>query len=432
MKRNDIMTAIRHTPLPARVAATALLLQILLLCIGGVCTAYPDTDTYIYAADTLLDGHINVDRMPVYPLYLALCRAISAEAFPLIASLGQIICFTASIFLFNTVLRMAEVRRPVATVALWAYAMFPNILIMPLSLLTESLSISGMVCFLYLTLRIVRQRRTLQSGAALAVLVLLLVFMRPSFTYLLILAGIAAILMLCMRRGRGAVAFIMTPLLVSPLLWCYSLRIEQQTGAFSPSMVSVANDIISIFQYKMYRSSDVTNARMKPYMDRINAMEHPSQDFNVAMASLYSDFSEGEIKAELDAMRDRDPVRWYKMKLEKGYLSSLCFNTFDVYYDHIIVRVIHYLVYVPMSCIYYLLLISVIIFMRRYRRSTPYTRTVALLMLLVCFGQLAVNLLGSMNEWGRLFSPALPALTIIVSLLFSPDRAKGKTLPDTV
>lgn len=80
-----------------------------------------------------------------------------------------------------------------------------------------------------------------------------------------------------------------------------------------------------------------------------------------------------------------------------------------------------------MAFVYNVLMLGVVLIVWLRRRVSALYSGMALLMLLCCAGQISVNLLGSMLEWGRLFIPSFAPFLIYCSLLYTMLKKQRQT-----
>ena len=123
-------------------------------------------------------------RTPIYPLLLAGLNALFGEPLMnmVLVRLQSLVALCALGAFYYTVVRLTH-RRYLAGVFTLLFGLQPGVVGYETSVMTESLSISGVVFLVFLLVRYLDDRRKCDA-AGLGVLALFLVLLRPAFLYL--------------------------------------------------------------------------------------------------------------------------------------------------------------------------------------------------------------------------------------------------------
>lgn len=204
-----------------------------------------DFPSYRSAAETIFNGMPDAARTPLYPILLALIRLLvpNEPGFTLLVTLVQTTLFLYTIPKFHAAAKQIA---PVSNTAFYltiAYATCPHIIYWNRCVMTESLSISGTVLFIYLLFR----HLGTQKKTYLPTLILLsaaLIMLRPSFLYLIPVILIHLIAIRHFNKGMQSLAGLCGIGIIGGLLYLYAGTIKKETGVFTLSTVSVINEYI--------------------------------------------------------------------------------------------------------------------------------------------------------------------------------------------
>lgn len=412
---------VNHAALKTVVAA--LLIQTVLLLVGGITYSFPDTKTYISAGETFLSGEIDIDRTPVYPLIIQACKALSGSAFMYMVVILQMLCFAGATLLFDSTLKRLKLTSTLRAAIVWFYGFLSGVWIYNFTILTESFSISAVILLIWLLVKLLTSPRlSVPTLVATSLLIPLMIFLRPSFTFLLVLAGILMIWLFLKRRIAFASALFCSILLSAVSLHLYCKAMERKTGVYTPTEVGIINDLMSAHYNPILTPDMIENPEI-----RAMAQCSLDRDEPFPAAEIYDSFTLHELDRELTHIKKTYPVKWYLLRLYYGYFRSAEWYVLAAYTEsHKAQFIYNTLFYLPMSFVYNLLMLGLVLIVWLRRRVSALYLGMALLMWLFCTGQIGVNLLGSMLEWGRLFIPCFAPFLIYCALLFMMLKTKGK------
>lgn len=142
-----------------------------------------------------LHGKLHARRVPVYPLLLDLCNIIAnslgiiGDSWIKLVVVCQIICsFLAVIYFYKTLKRM-DLNSVFINITTLFYGCTPVLMGYDTAILTESLSLSGTVFFVYYMIKYLYDKKVIY-GVTSIILAGVLTFMRPSLALLPIILGI--------------------------------------------------------------------------------------------------------------------------------------------------------------------------------------------------------------------------------------------------
>ena len=209
-----------------------------------------DTPSFIIALSNYnLDSiysFIDFTRPPVYPLFIGFCKMVTiGNNYLITVALMQWIVFIISIHYFKNIAIIVIGSRPklIWCITLF-YTIWPGCYECNYLALTESLSMTCLIFFLYTTLRgLTKSNIASLSWSSLWLAILLLI--KPAFIYLLplLLIGWAIVFF---NKKRIALYGIGTLLMAALIFSSYCLGFQHKFGFFAPSIISVYNSDINV------------------------------------------------------------------------------------------------------------------------------------------------------------------------------------------
>lgn len=200
---------------------------------------YPDSTEYIaFDTSAVLQGSLEkaCGRAPLYGMFLDLLGWISGENYLDAAKFIQLLFSLLSILVFAKLLCRLGVSTPWCQIVTFLYGTTPAIVGWDSTILTESLSISGSVLFLYLAVLYIQEHRS-RYGILLLVLATALTFLRPQFLTYLALLGVFFVLKLFFPFDRFERRRVLGLLLLEVIflggILGYCKGFQKATGIFS-------------------------------------------------------------------------------------------------------------------------------------------------------------------------------------------------------
>lgn len=228
-----------------------------------------DSQYYLSAIDNILAHRIDCLRTPVYPLFLYVCSSFGDKYLVLMVTIVQSLLYLISIYFFHQIATKL-IESPIISFWITLYYILlptPNWCSM---ILTESLSISGMIFITWLLMKDIE--RPLWNRSCIICLVLIfLIFLRP--TFIVFLAIIPATYLYLSIKDKK-VYFQVIPLTVIPLC-CYLLycnAFQKEYGLYSSSYSGTCNKIYNLKRGDLWHPSmltDINEQRVCTYIDSV-------------------------------------------------------------------------------------------------------------------------------------------------------------------
>jgi hypothetical protein len=398
---STLWTLVKRYPLGA-ILTLALVGQLYEGCTKTFCIQSHDTSGYVNAAGNLMNGNVDIVRTPSYPLVIALCRVICSNHILLLVSFFQILAFLVSIVCLYKILQQLGIRAIVAFVSTLIYGCYPMLLIANVNILTESLSVSFSVFFIYFFVRWVKENDW-KVLICLFLCFLFLTFLRPSFIYLNIALVIVAVLYFFASNPRRALQLLSIVCLNSILLFGYCKQIEAQTGVFTITRIRCDNEYTIAYNRGLLTLETVSDSMIR---QRIIEFESKHQKIDVWDRPRTGGIPLKACEDAIQRIKSMDIVGWYWGNLV-GNLKKSWSGIYDVIANP-------FRIYFPM--VYSLLVLTggYLAYDWYHRRKIP---MISLLLWLMCVGNIMVNLLGSYAEWSRLFLPSIPILIMLLAVI---------------
>ena len=225
-------------------------------------TLFPDSETYLFYSGDLFHGVIDDGRTPVYPYFIRFLQYFSPNSKTIIVNF-QIFISLFSVFIFYKILNLLFSNKYFICVATTFYGIFLPIVFYDKIILTESLSISFVVLFIYIILLFIKYSSYLLS-LLISFGVLFLIMLRPSFLYMVpifILFWLARLILIKHDKKKSFIGLICTCSIII-ILFFYSKMNEEQNNFFGITSISNVNLFYNLLKNKLYEKgndSEITN-----------------------------------------------------------------------------------------------------------------------------------------------------------------------------
>ncbi|MCM1337195.1 MAG: glycosyltransferase family 39 protein [Candidatus Amulumruptor caecigallinarius] len=392
------------------------------------CVLFVDSYDYIAASEALLHGRPHDARPPVYPLIIALSRCVAGLKYQNAGVvLVQWIVFIVSIGYFRRALSIIIKSRRCVFWATAFYAIVPVFSIFNQTLCSEGLCCSFVVFFLYCLFNKLPQtpdvRSAVWSGFWLIVLVFLrpvMVCMLPVYIFYWVFVGIR-----WRKQSRMAVtAACLIVILCSGSLFCYKQIMHNSFGINTISRASIVNNWFLLREQNAVGPECSDNIQVKAYLDSIKN-ESPWKGHNLSWDELYVLGNELHLSlSEQEALQAR-AISSNKLFYARAFLLHLrkvnCDTFVPAYFYASPLRFIYSAFPVSLSCYLVFLLLAGILLVWKVRDIVPWT------LFLTSAVIAGAALVGSMNDWSRLFNPGYaPAWMLCAYLMLPAIRAWRK------
>ena len=398
----------------------AIVESIFLLVYLGPVNHY-DTNSYILAwNNSWSQGEIDVFRTPIYPIFLGILKSCFGEKTYLwAATIIQHIIFIASVYCFSLLTRRCIKRGTLSFCITFIFLLLPLITKVNNYILTESLSVSGII-FLLSSLQLMQKTGKTYSIFIHTCLLLSLIFLRPSFIYLLPILFLYWIIIGFKKENiKKSLWGITSVLVVTSCILIYMFEFEKKYYIFSTSNVGTFNQLWIAREYGLLNPEVIENEKFrKDVYDSYQMMgkkilrQGDNQDQEtIALSTTYKWIEKYDLKTLNDAITKSyksNPLayinccfqrihRWRgEPILHRGsklsdLLATIGFNMSIVY----------------LFCIIYAIYIFMIIATIKKISKWDF-----LLYQLLIFS-LIIIVLGSPNAYPRLFLPSIPILLLM-------------------
>lgn len=370
-----------------------------------------DTDSYLEAGTVFLSGGIDIFRTPVYPIILKGFNMWCGDYYYVAVIVLQLAVFVYSVHRFRCICTFLWGTSRIKWVVLSLYAFHPTMLFWHKILLTESLSLSVGVVYLYFLIRFLQrpsQKAVWCSQAGLC----FLLFIRPSFLYLLPLNVLFWIWQFVRKRIK--LTWIALACSVG-ILGLYVGYTHAFGRVYGQNMVSEVGDIN---QYWILREADLVDEDLvdNPAM-RKDLLRFKKQGV-VYRSDHILEFIELQEKYGLPACHKmvwssiQEHFRHYKRARRNSFWqeSTHTVGCWEEQTDTL-TRIGFFIS--PNFFQFLSFLLVYLVFYLFVQRKDDKEFFSAFLFLSV-LGALVVAVFGSPNAWGRLIVPAIPAAMLML------------------
>ena len=230
-----------------------------------------DVPYYFLAGEHLWNGELDCLRTPVYPLLLKLFSVCLGDK----GGIAGIIILQSVVYLISVASLKSITTQVIKNQKIQYTVMLLYVLCVAPGwcneMLTESLSISGCVIITDLIVRYIK-KSTYSLSFAIALLSIILVFLRPSFIFLFAILPFLWIVLWIRKKQRlfQSISLILMLLCVTSY-FAYCKAYEKEYGVFTSSISFVCNDIYNLKRSGAWNIERVTNPQTKQMMREIEA-----------------------------------------------------------------------------------------------------------------------------------------------------------------
>lgn len=214
----------------------------------------PDQLSYITAWKNFSSGVIDMERTPVYPCIIGLAKWLGGDTHmaTVIILMQNIVACAAVFYAYRIALRATSSTGAAFWIAA-AIAFIPDLVAWRNSIMTESLAMSGSIFLIYNTIAIY-DGRSKWNPLWFSFWLFFLVYLRPSFVYMLPALVVAFALMIWQKRElwRRSAAGLVVIGAVAVSLFFYCSAFHRAYGIFAPTSIALENEF-----YDMRQSGDL-------------------------------------------------------------------------------------------------------------------------------------------------------------------------------
>lgn len=378
----------------------------------------PDTQSYIDAWTNHF-GILDYTRTPIYPIFLGLTGLIFKEKFFIYGVfLLQLGFFLLSVKWFNCLAQSILFQPKLVYVVSFFYAVHPCINGWCLAVLTESLSISLIVGFLYYYHKDLI-RFSVKDTITSVFIVFLMVFLRPAFTYLIPTALVAFLLMVL--KSKKYFVGVVSILSVCISVIVYMQAFNNRYGAFTTSRIGTANLYYSARQYGYIRPTTKSSIEFRRYLEKsiLKYGECPN-NYN----SLGVEAHQASLLFPLNEINDAI-IETSKVHPERLF-TSICRRTLEAARSplfecsNIRLSFLTSILGPSIGTLLFLLIIYIVycvyqVARMKSKQNFPYF---SMLLTIIIVGNFLMSSVGSYQCYGRLFIASVPCALILVGQLY--------------
>jgi len=411
-----------------------------------------DSNTYSNFTENIFLGQVNVQRTPLYPLFIIFVRLISFSPngyLPIVIA-QEIVSLISLVFMYKIIARYTKSNKMIYIFTL-IYAFEPTIWHWNKCILTESLSISLGVIFAWLLIRHIDKPK-IWSAITIAIGSFLLIMLRPSFLALFaIIIGfwIVRFIISKIDRKQSVIGFGVS-LACMLLLFGYMHLNYLQNGWNSITNVDTANQIMNLIEGDIYQNpkyQDIVNSFTENplWSDRENTafvlgwIPISNEEFGFNFSPEYvRNYVKDSIKLHFE-----DYVKYTGEKFIISFFSPVAsiipfsldrsidnFNyaTYETWANGMImhwniltISFLTYLLFFPLFFVYIYIFWVIIYAIVKWAKGK--LDWIDLGFGLIIFAQLATIVINAPPQnYDRLFQPALPFLFVLVYKHISEGR----------
>jgi len=392
---------------------------------------FMDTSSYSYL-EYYETGVLDIDsfRTPVYPNFLRIMGLFGddtkEEVYARTVAFQEIISL-ASVAVFFLIMRKLTKNRIIQSIATLYYGCLPGIFTYNLCVLTESLSISIMLFFLYVLFSYIQEKK-IYKQVILACLTTFLTLLRPSFVYLYIFFAIFWFFELIFNKEvrKKTMIGILATCLSGGIISSYALLNEHVNemkgiGLSSVSIINQTDLIIELGIYGDYEDNPVYEGITRMIRINYDPEEAPWQPVKALIIEEYGitaldEYNKQCIKNNLFAYAKGTIIRILKSADDPAqYVVIINENLKTQAYWN---NVSNFMYPLSFGMLFFLITFELIIFLRDRIKKIAWTKNMQFRFwsMIILAGLIAVSLIAAQAEYQRLISPILSISIIIISL----------------
>jgi hypothetical protein len=404
-----------------------------------------DPFSYIQAAEhigTILSGNVDIQRTPLYPLFIAVHRTFFGQQYLQYVVFSQKIIALIAVYFFY---RIGEYFFKKRVFVIIASLLFISVQIFIKDftrvIMTESLSVSAVVFFFYGIL-VYSQRPAYYKAVVLGLGVFLLIMLRPAFLIFLPIIFVFWCGQAVFFRGhwKKEAAGLLATVCSLLLILGYNSLIYKKCGVFHISVIAVYNQFQCVIQSQIYQngSDKEINERIQQCLDEFKK-KYPEK---VKKNNWLFDREVDTTDSPLGYVRHTYPYTSLAAKMSNEELICSAEKTIPIkrMYDYSISSVknnkatytayiLQKLVYVPYTelrlgfvyCTLFVSALMVAIFFRHYRSEQIWLYVV---MFLFTDGMIFTSFAAAFTSYGRLIFPVIPLIVLLFFTII--DIAAGR------
>lgn len=366
-----------------------------------------DSRGYVAAFDVICSGQLDLERTPVYPIFLGVIRAVvGTDLFYWGVVYMQSAVFLLSIRYFYRLVRLLGSQNCITFLITIFYCLVPGLVSWNNAILTESLAISGTVFLFYFAINGWKKAH-IGSLVSFGCSLFILCMLRPSFLFLVPIFFCFWFISLFLKGKKIIACYGLSGVvLTAVLVLCYCTCFQKTYGVFTPSSIGTLNQYCVARQRNLLNPDVIENAMLKVDIEKIIlAGRGETVDlYYIEFGQLREKYSLLDIH---NAVSSSVKSNFGKFLVETVQIAGEIkkWNLFDTYVTKPVVKL-------KMRILYYFIAIYTLFLIVHIcrNRKIPY---LSLLVYMSGCGNLLFVLMGAQWEWTRLLTPSVPLFLLM-------------------
>ena len=391
-----------------------------------------DTKTYTDAIDVYASGRLDELRTPVYPFVLGAFRFIFGEKWMFLATIiFQNIVFIATIPLFHKIVTYFINSTKIAIATTAAYCAMNIFYGWNNWIMTESLSIAIVVAMIYLFTAVFTEGKAYHS-VLLSVTLIVAILLRPIFLFFIPVVIIVGLVAIWRNNRKSGWRTIISSVSAAIVISCYAFAFNAQHGHFTISEVNAINNYSMLRTYGLISAEDCPDGKLHSRIERfcvengkvINPELPPWHEINQI---IYVDpCSVSDLKTVSDQAIENHRAEW---------LSHIPKRTTDAFHFNVSSRrrmatdrlLVPFNLFQPTIGALVLFLVFFVVVWVHYRPAYPFAPT--LFLILAIAANIAVSIVGSIDDFDRLIAPTITWVILLVGII-ADTPSRSQKLPE--
>lgn len=388
---------------------------------------FPDTVSYIDYPYNILKGTVDDLRTPVYPYFIKLMAILGESNLFLHIKVAQSIISFISIIIFYSISKSVFLSRGARLVSTLTFGLNPSLINQDFCVLTESLSISLSVLFLWIVVNFNKNPNVINS-IFLSSYTIFLIMLRPSFLFIIAAVLIFWIfrLILIKKELHANVSGITSSLVVIAILIYYGELNHSNNRCRSISSASTITQFVNLSNYGLLNyecDKEIYSEIINKNIDKLNIINFIFESYSIDRISKV-------ISCSIFKNLHLYVKNVWNKTISLGNESTTTILALNKRGLGGIPDFFSNLLSIRFFTLYLLIIIDFLyIFFIAYKNRT--ILWIKLFIWMFISGQLLTTLIGGFSEYQRLFSIALPFVVILFFsyvdiIIFSHDKQKTK------
>ena len=398
----------------------SILNSLLFIFFIGLEVAY-DSSSYIQAWEVLLNGEIDKWRTPIYPIFLGIIQSIiGEEQFYTATICMQHLIFLLSIRYFYQVAKKLCHHKIIVFIITLLYALHPGIASWNNFILTESLAVSFSVFLIYFAMK-VWMGGTCKDCFLYNFWLLLLIFLRPAFVYIIPVSIVAWTIAAILKKEtrKSYISCIVGVFIVTCSQLIYMNKFEERFGIFSPSGISIVNQYYIARQTGLLDSNLTDNAGLKNYINKSILENGQTCENHNELWEESNDivklFGLKDVQKIVTISNKSNPISYIK-KVGGRIVRASYINYPPSYNKSLYSQYSTYILSINLSDIYLFLFFFFFILLYNILKQKYIPWYSSFFFMLGC-SNIIVAIVGAQGEWSRLILPSIPIYLLMFGQL---------------